>query len=54
MLDNFKKTDKLKRKKDGTIEGITTMGDLIREEKMTAAQEEEKQKKEELWKKYGR
>ena len=54
MNNSFKEKHKLKRKKDGTIEGIITMGDLIREEKLTPEQEEEKRKKEELWKKYGR
>lgn len=42
----------IKRNKDGTIEGIITMGDLIKKEPLTKEQLEIKQKKEELEKKH--
>lgn len=43
----------IKRNKDGTIKGITTMGDVLEEGKMSKEELEEKKKREELKKKYG-
>ena len=44
----------IKRNKDGTIKGITTMGDVLEESKMSKEELEEKKKREELKKKYGK
>lgn len=43
---------KLQRNKDGTIKGITTMGDLIKKEPLTKQQEEDIAKKKEIEEKY--
>ena len=44
----------IKRNKDGTMKGISTMGDFITEEPLTPEQQEIARKKAELEKKYER
>lgn len=44
----------IKRNKDGTIKGITTMGDLIKKEKPTKEQLKRDRIKAEYEKKYGK
>ena len=43
----------IKRNKDGTIKGVMSMGDVIKEKPLTEEQLAEKKKREELKKKYG-
>lgn len=43
---------KIERNKDGTIKGVTTMGDLIRKEKLTPEQEKAKEIRDRIKKKY--
>ena len=42
----------IKRNKDGTIKGVLTMGDMLKEKKPSKEQLEEKKKIEEIKKKY--
>lgn len=42
----------IKRNKDGTIKGVSTMGDALKDEPQSKEQLEEKKKREELKKKY--
>lgn len=44
----------IRRNKDGTMKGISTMGDFIKKESLTPEQQEIAQKKAELEKKYER
>ena len=43
---------KLQRNKDGSIKGVTTMGDLIKKEPLTKEQQEANAKYKEIMKKY--
>lgn len=42
----------IKRSKEGIIEGVITMGDLVKKEQATLEKEEAKKKKEKYEKKY--
>ena len=43
---------KIERNKDGTIKGVSTRGDFIRKEELTARQKEAKEIRDRILKKY--